>query len=545
MSLDGFLTFITLVIAIYAFIPPAGRLRFQLSSFLQTSIALIFFIAVLYFEFFEQFKLPCPSFFGTACSWFEISNNSLFSPNQIAFFLVIFWSLISFWIYTSFRPSVGSLPKILQILEELLNQKQITNFLDFVGPHIGKITNVAHRRLFSQRAHDRLVKLHSKTNDEFENWISGVHDIKPIMPNFFQKILIQTKNATSYLSLLFPSNVKAENAARDIIRMTYRSNEIVGYIAKYKPLTGIELMKNDVYDRHDFSSNFLINLINDNKSIVYEELKNNQNTDKIGFHVPESNRILYFLFSDAKIAEKLGVWKPLGDNLLKLLRQQENPDFAEYLNRSADYFEDERWDNPAYPTIFFFEIMVTKAAEQDIPWHMWLSYYALFLEELLKCQNSSKATGAYEPEFPNRSCRLIYEIFHNLGSWVQLVNKLPEDSIHSKVPDSFSLNNGNIPVSSAICLGICIKNVLLSDRISKKFSTYMLEVIMTDIKSLRKDGVDGKMRSYLIQSIIKGGDGYNSEYKYIEKICDYMKEIDPVLKHDVADFCDAVNAALK
>ncbi len=543
MSLDGFLTFITLVIAIYAFIPPVGRLRFQLSSNLQISIALGFFLLVLYFEFFEQFKLTCPEILGEACWWIEISKDSIFSASQIAFFLVVFWSLISYWIYARFKPSAGSLPKILQILEELLNQKQVTSFLDFVSPHIGRITDVANRSLLSQKVHDRLAKLHSKTNNEFESWLSAAHNIKPKKSNFFQNILIHSKNMVSYLSFVVPHNVRAEYAARDIIRMTYRSNEIVEYIAKYKPHIGIELMRNEVYERNDFSSNFLVSLINDNKSAIYEELKNNQTTNNTGFLVPSSNKILHFLFSDVKIAEKLGVWKPLGDNLLKLLRQEENLQFANYLNRSADYYDDERWDNPVYPTLFFFEIMVTKAAEQGIPWHMWLFYYPLFLDELLKCQDCSIPASEFEPEFPNRSCRLIYEIFDILGSWVQLVSKLPEESIHRKIPASFGGNNGNIPVSAAICLGRCMRAVLLSDRMSRAFATYMLEVVMRDIKSLQKIDDEGRIRFFLIQSIIKGGSEYEIESSYLDNLRNYIEDIDHVLKGVVQDFCDALEVA--
>ncbi len=49
MTLDGFLTFLTLIIAAYGIVPSVMRLRLRLHTVLLATISMIAFVLVIYF----------------------------------------------------------------------------------------------------------------------------------------------------------------------------------------------------------------------------------------------------------------------------------------------------------------------------------------------------------------------------------------------------------------------------------------------------------------------------------------------------------------
>ena len=162
-------------------------------------------------------------------------------------------------------------------------------------------------------------------------------------------------------------------------------------------------MKGTIFRTAYFSA-----VLSDAGSVLYQELKQNQNIDFLeGYYFPESNPLLHFLFSDVHTAEKLAVWKPIGETVLRLLRPDESTDLVIRLNGSAEGFEEECWKSPIYAGIFFFDLMVTAAAYQGVQWHMWLYYFPYIIERLEEIYDTSNPSVDTSDEFPTCCARLI------------------------------------------------------------------------------------------------------------------------------------------
>ena len=61
MTLDGFLTFLTLAVAIYAISSPVAKLHMRLGFSIQIPVALLAIALVLYLEFFQVLGRAVPA----------------------------------------------------------------------------------------------------------------------------------------------------------------------------------------------------------------------------------------------------------------------------------------------------------------------------------------------------------------------------------------------------------------------------------------------------------------------------------------------------
>jgi hypothetical protein len=108
------------------------------------------------------------------------------------------------------------------------------------------------------------------------------------------------------------------------------------------------------YDTHQ---RYLRDSMNDNSSHFYRELEANQNLDgPFGCFIDPKNALLTGFLSDAAIGAKYGIWKPIGDEAARLIRNDR--EYAELLNSPCPSNED-LWSDPVIHAIHFFDIMVT------------------------------------------------------------------------------------------------------------------------------------------------------------------------------------------
>ncbi|MDH8618503.1 hypothetical protein QIH36_27970, partial [Klebsiella pneumoniae] len=68
---------------------------------------------------------------------------------------------------------------------------------------------------------------------------------------------------------------------------------------------------------------------------------------------------------------------------------------------------DERWDCTIFVGLVFFDVMVSTAIFKRSKYHMWLTYYRDFLEEILENHEISGGIDI-NSEFPVRFDYLIY-----------------------------------------------------------------------------------------------------------------------------------------
>lgn len=498
MTLDGFLTFLTLAAAIYALASPVTRIRARFGRAIQIPVAVLALALVIYLEFFQALGQPCPTTLGSICDWLVFPDDNSFTPPQLAFLVVLIWMGMAWAIFkfSVSRPSKRSIPILSRLVENLVDEQQFTEVLKLVEPALPLLSPAAHGS----------------------------------------------------------SQDRVKTAAHDILRVLFRSESLRRSMVRTRPYFAISLLQLDVseYERRDFSDAYFDDLISDTNSVLYQELEQNQNisaTGGYGYLLPESNRLLHFLFADARTAKNLQVWRPVGEHLFKVLRPGESPDLVASLNRGEENFDQERWKNPVWAGIFFFDVMVTSAAHQGVRWHMWLYYFPRIVEGLVAIYDTSHPSADTSVEFPTRSAGLIYEALAALRRWVLLVSRLPEDSPHRQsealsesqrwVWSPSFRENGNIPVSAATALGPCMATIIMSDRIGESLTISLYEGILRTMIDLGRDGKEGRLRSLLIQSIIYGGQPQPAP-RYVRRLSALLTRVDYVLRADVDDYQNAL-----
>jgi hypothetical protein len=542
MTPDGFLTFLALVVAVYTVATPVAKLRIRLEIRLLQIVAAVSAVTLtLYLEFFGALKEPCPAALGRACQWLTLPAYDSFTSKDAAFLVVLGWMLAAWLIHRLSKLGPSSLPVLSKLVDELLVEERCAELLKLAEPHLPLIDRVSRRKLRLQRLHDWLAWLNGKGSHAYiiRKLDDGQKHGRRRMPAVIAGVV-------GHLHVIVPSLQKEEKHAEDVLRSIYRADEARRFMVKQRPYAAISLLRLERYERFEFSARFFGDLIADTGSALYLEIREHQSTRYQIQVFPEHNRLLHFLFSDAQNAKTLGVWKPVGEYLLRRLDPAVDAGYIAYLNGPATHFEHEWWSDPTYVGIQFFRVMVDAAAHQGVEWHMWLYYLPLFLKELEENYDTSNPLVDTCAEFPSRAARLIYEIIDALGDFVKLAPDLAAESPHRSVPDRFEHQNGNIPVSAAIALGQCEKTIAMSDRLGDKFATYMHGCILRDIAELPHNGGVGRLRAFLIESIVRGGNtlGMGShDQAYGERLATLLQGADHVLWGDARDYIAALDAA--
>ncbi len=429
-----------------------------------------------------------------------------------------------------------------KLVNELIYERQFAEVLKLIEPSLPLVERAAKRRLRLQRWHDYLDAVRAKRHELHTLLNISALDIERIEA-VWGWMPLGLRRAIGGLSAFIPPHHKAENAAKDIARVLFNSQELRIYASKMRPYFALALLRIDLFGRHDFSDAYFTALISDEHSVLYEELIQNQNSSsRDGYYIPESNRLLHFLFDDPNVAMQLEVYRPVGEYLLKLMRSDDPSGLVSFLNKSAKDFADEQWKNPIFVGMFFFEVMVTTAAYKGVEWHMWLYYFPHFVERLLDTYDASDPSVKNDDEFPTRGARLIYEAVDLLGRWVALVSDLPDGAHHSRINACVGegWHNGNIPISAARALGSCMALIASSSAISHEFARYINECVLRDIDGLSREGDVGALRSFLVRSIVKGGQ-QSVGNSYGLKLAEFWDEAD----HSLCDGLNDYEAALR
>ncbi len=544
MTLDGLLTLLTLLVAIYALSPRVTRLRARLGIGLQIPLAIIAFLLVLYVQFNTQVALLCTT--GRVCEWSHSLHSfigDLFTPPELSFIIALVWSGLAYAVHKFFSgpQAPSSLPTVSKIVSDLIYEQRHAELIDLVEPRLPFIDRAIRRSLRLQKLHDRIRSLKG------EDLGQSLHRDKKRRESPIRACITKMRRHLGNLETVIPSQRRVETHAGDIVRALCRSENLRNYVIKERPYFALSILP---MWRHDgvknFSDAYFTGLISDINSILYQEFKENSRYYPARTRPLEGNRILGVLFDDATVAKGLGVWEPIGNYMLKLLQPDESPDpqFTANLNMRPANSEDERWENPLFAGMYFFEVMVTYAAKQKVQDHMSLYYFTDIIGGLEKIYDPSIPD---EGEFPSKAARLIYEAINVLQNWILLVKDLPKDSPHmnstvlAKCADhsgdrqtyrAFG-DNGNIPVSAANTLGFVLRKIVLSERISKRFKVDIYEIVVKTVQKL-----EDPWRSLLIQCTVHGGSGqlcgeYGRHLRILHKQIDHVHLESAV--HDLKD----------
>ncbi len=222
--------------------------------------------------------------------------------------------------------------------------------------------------------------------------------------------------ASQFLNLLPKGDDKSGRRAQELISGILLSPRLVTALVTTRPYLGLDIIRQWArsYERTEFINLYIAQLIRDTASIFYIEIEKNQNRRfSHRYAIPESNRLMHFLLSDASFAHENGIYKPIGDyGILYLdeLARQTDP----YNKPLEDVPDPRASDSPLSAIVSFFDIMVEEALHQGIQWHMWLYYMPSIVKGIVRNYRLDDPLVNPDSEFPNRYSFLLYRIFSAL-----------------------------------------------------------------------------------------------------------------------------------
>ena len=199
----------------------------------------------------------------------------------------------------------SSLPIISQIIDNLIYEQRFAEAIKLIEPYIPIINKAVNRKLPLQRLHDYFAAMKGvQTTKNVTLRLENGDDVD--LDSGFRRWVGE-------LSRLVPAQFKVQYAADNIASALFQTDTFRDYIVKYRPYFAVSLLQLDIrFERENFSDAYFDELITYNNSILYKEI---QHFAENGY-ISENNRLLSFLFDDARNALELQVWKPIGDKLL-------------------------------------------------------------------------------------------------------------------------------------------------------------------------------------------------------------------------------------
>ena len=541
MTLDGFLTFLALMIAAYGVMPSATRLRLQLQPFLVSLISIICFVLVIYYEMIGQDGFYCPAKLGVACTFLVLNDKKFPTAGEVAFAILIIWGLVTWFVLTRRTISARALPNLRRLVDQLLYERRLAELIQVVEPHLQLLAAAAGRKLRGARLYDRLRRWRrSETFIEFRARaaLSEGHHSHAV----WQRALDAVKFGSGTVGRFLPDGNLKQNSAKEILRVLLLNHELIEFITLYRGAFGVKLLNMPVDEVYEFSNNYLVALISTQNSTLYTEIKNNQNlSSTLQYVFPKENRLLHFLFGDARQAERLGVWKPLGEYVIVRLNPDRYPDYTNSLNLSSDSFDAECWEDPTFVVVRFFDLMVSAAEYQDVNWHMWLYYFPHILERLLKIYSDDGRGVEVNDECPTRTAYIIHEMFRAMGDWIRAVRDLPEGSSQLMLDNErVDHENGNIPKSAILALGMCLRDLLLAGNVGDRFKGTVVDLVIRTIGNLPQNGPRSGFRRVMIASIVQGGSHWSAtDRAYGKELLAGYYALDHVLRERLDDVTSA------
>ncbi|MGK2909866.1 hypothetical protein [Sphingobium sp. KCTC 72723] len=538
MTLDGFITFLGLIAAALAIVSPVTRLQLSMARTTLILWSTIFTLSVLYFEFFDLMAMPCPKWTSLYCP--TLSKDGPVTPQQAAFLVVFLWLGVLAYAWLRPRPKVGSLPALRSLIDRFAETGRYGDIVDLANDSVGLADDCAAGELPYQVRRARLTG--AKQRPPLDPVLIGLEEEQPRdRPPLFSELRNKTGRA---FARLLPSDEKMREAADGILQTLLSRRAFVDWVAEHRPRFGARLLGLRSYKVGDYSTRLLGWLISHPGSALYDEIRSNQNLDRCGYVIPERNWFLHALLSDARVAENLEAYQPIGEHMIAVLRVDNAPDYVETLNRAFDHHWDDegRWRDPVFVGLRFFDIMVQAAACQNVPWHMWLFYthhVVERLEEIYEDEAGSEVFG----EYPTRAARLLYIAMDNLADWIALAAVVdPQGHHHTPKLATLVHENDNIPKSAALAVGICMRKVVLSDRLGEPFKSTLLEVAIRPLRDSRMRKGHDILRAVLVKSIVEGGI-LSGGPDYLARLRHLYAEIDKPWHNDVEDFREALEAA--
>lgn len=502
MSIDGFLGCLALLVALYTIAPPVAKLRLKLLGWRIWLPSVLLIAVIFYLLFFDYVGLDCHSSY---CAWLTLDQGSR-APNDLAFLMAVVWLCILGIGYRARKFSIRNYSTFRSLVEQLLSDRRYGELVELVEPHIGNLAKRASRSHWLQRTLDK-VRVHGTEKAAWIELVSGKGE-REINPSLLKRLSGGVKSLGLYalkpIAFIFPSEDSAERHARLVIRRILTNENFVRFVSQERSMFALSLMATDGVDYYEFSDRSLTYMIEGPGGPLRQELWDNDNLNLSFYVIDPENQIISFLFKDAKVAENLEVYRPIGEFAINCI--DENEAYRRFLNSKPRDLDKAKKNDDLFLVCHFFDIMVRSSVREKIEWHMWLYYMNLILARIVKIIDVQAPGYDRDTEFPNYAHFIIYTIFRNLREWIELFRCLENGHVALQIETVDARHeNGRIVKSAILSIGICLRELLRSDNVTNEFIAYILEVILRGLRAAEQHENGGRVAQALTNSILEGG----------------------------------------
>ncbi|QCZ28355.1 hypothetical protein [Leclercia adecarboxylata] len=385
---------------------------------------------------------------------------------------------------------------------------------------LGYLFDKYHEQLFDIISNKKwYVRVHFYLNPSLFSMVVDKENIKKIR---FRKI-------RKFLSKFFPYKDKNQEVIQLNISKLLKSKFFAHHLIDTHPHVAIKATCLRFKDNNEYNTSLFMYLISNPNSIMYRELRDNQNRSHTGeYELDESNALLNFYLNDIRTAIDVAIWKPVGDYVISYIKKQKGN--SNFYNQSDNYFSssDERWECPIFAGLVFFDVMVSTAIFKRSKYHMWLMYYRLFLKEILESHEISCSIDINR-EFPMRFDYLMYELIYNCNIWVGATEHLNYDG---RTREEIEQSPEYV---ASTTLGEMMFLIIASDKLQKKQKIYFLEIVIKRMNSL-----DQNKKSFyseeIFNNLIRPYSFAAVDTNAVNELWQLYKGVDHVLKNESSTF---------
>jgi hypothetical protein len=515
--MDLLIAAIALLVAVYAVVPRARQLDLKLRLGVPDWFVLILgFLGVAYLEFYDFFLARGWVFNKPWPQGITPRNTTYLVMAGVTAFIAI---RVRFA-----RLTAGKIQQFRELVEELYWSESYGELMTLLQGHLKQLVQIYNSEFRRARLRNRLesrLRAPRFNAEMIAELLQGVEandettigTLKPKRGSgwLYRSCSSLISGLAGLIVKLLPENDSPEQIARDIYRDVLVSPRFVAALARTRPYLGIDIIRESraCQERHDFIDLYLGELLKDSQSALFAEIRNNQNCSEHRYQISESNRLIHFFLSDAKVANENEIWRPFGEFAISQLDELGRDHETDPYNRAMGDFEKVgAWQSPIFAIIRFFDIMVKEALFQGIKWHMWLYYTPLIVKRMVRNYRVVDPLADPDSEWPIRYSFLLYETFSALRDWVAGVEDVPLNQANATLDSTGAGNeNGNIPKSSAIALCQCLFTVLESREIGERLKSTLANMVFNLYFDLR-DSSDYEGYAAVLRTLLSRGGQY-------------------------------------
>lgn len=526
---SALLTMMTLLATVWAVVPSTSKLSFRLS--LSVFDWLIIWSALLVINglFFQPvfFALGFPSL--GPWKWG-------FDQSKFQYLLFLFLAGYMYWRIRRTKLTKRNLPLFDELATSLLHAGKFEELGELLQRHLATALELADSRNLQSRLSDAIRPPAPSMLPVFDE--DGALRIESEKRT---RLIRKWFGFRGWLASLVSPSQNTQNRAFVVVKKLLTSRRFVAHFALTRPYLCIEVMDRAALIVDGFQDEFFRALFADESSVLYAEVKNNHNYGGVGsrLHLPEENRLLRFYCANVEAADRLGVYRSVGEAVLS--RIESDDELAKKLNGRLMTFQDVgKHHDPVYVGVWFFRVMVLEGLHQRFGSHLWLFYMGHFTRRLVDRARAVQREDENH-EFPTPLYFLLYEIVDTSVAWIRGANDLTKaDAVLD--PQQQEDDHVYISFEASISIGHVLEPVLMSPNLHSGLKEQLLSVVLGTLRDLEKRPHMAPVAKVLRKSLI--APYATRSPKYLEALKECFDEQDHILRADLGLFRNELDAAL-